>query len=483
MGTLVIQIGQCGNQVGMKLWDQLRANHYSNTDFMFRNGETVAHAILIDTEPKVLKDIKTERLTYAHFDPKNVIFYQHGRGNNWAMGYFNSKNQKRIKQKMETLSKFDKLSILEKANFVQKTKGNSTAFKSSLDKEFSSDELVMRENALILEQTSILVQKEIERCDYYTGSMLIYSLAGGTGSGLGSRILEALRDDYSTNLLYNTAVFPSMSGENPLQQYNCLLSLSHMQNFSDGIVYFQNEKMFKYLSRSDTSIEEKLVNIDDMNDYIASMLTHMFKINDLKTPKNFYFDYLSDLTALNECKFIEMFGAPYTLKGKKSLGPESTWESVFDQTFLQVGYDVESTDTKSMIKEHSAPINSTLALKCILRSPDVDLSYGKNETTRKNLERKIVQSFHPVKWNPDAVSYETIKEKLSNSNDVKTCLIMANRISIASILRELSEVAKAKFKAKAYLHWYYKYGMEEEDFISAFENVDTIIDNYTYLLN
>ena len=482
MGTLVIQIGQCGNQVGMKLWDQLKTSHYSNTDFMFRNGETVSHSILIDTEPKVLKDIKTERLTYSHFDPKNVIYYQHGRGNNWAMGYFNSKNQKKIKQKMETLSKFDKLSILEKANFIQKTKTNTTVSKSGMDKDFSGDEQVMRENALILEQTSILVQKEIEKIDYYTGSLVMYSLAGGTGSGLGSRILEALRDDYSTNLLYNTAVFPTMSGENPLQQYNCMLSISHMQNYSDGILYFQNEKMFRYLSRSDTSIEEKLVNIDDMNDYIASMLCHMLKINDLKTPKSFYFDYLSDLTALNECKFIELFGAPFNMKGKRSLGPESTWEAVFDQTFLQVGYDIEALDLKTMNKD-SAPINSTLALKCILRSSDIDLSYLKNDTTRKNFERKINHTFHPIKWNPDAVSYETIKEKLSNNNDTKTLLLMANRVSIANLLRDLSDIAKSKFKAKAYLHWYYKYGMEEEDFTLAFENVETIIDNYTYLLN
>lgn len=74
----------------------------------------------------------------------------------------------------------------------------------------------MRENAVLLEQASALVQKEIEKIDYYTGTMFIYSLAGGTGSGFGSRLLEAVRDDYSTNLLYNTAVFPTISGENPL---------------------------------------------------------------------------------------------------------------------------------------------------------------------------------------------------------------------------------------------------------------------------
>jgi len=24
---------------------------------------------------------------FPHFDPENIIYYQHGRGNNWALGY------------------------------------------------------------------------------------------------------------------------------------------------------------------------------------------------------------------------------------------------------------------------------------------------------------------------------------------------------------------------------------------------------------
>lgn len=61
--------------------------------------------------------------------------------------------------------------------------------------------------------------------------------------------------------------------------------------------------------------------------------------------------------------------------------------------------------------------------------------------------------------------------------------ILANRASIVNPVRDLLDIAKAKYKAKAYLHWYYKYGMEEEDFILAFENIDTVIENYIFMLN
>ena len=55
---------------------------------------------------------------------------------------------------------------------------------------------------------------------------------------------------------------------------------------------------------------------------------------------------------------------------------------------------------------------------------------------------------------------------------------MANRLSIAYILRDIASIARSKYKAKAYLHWFMKFGMENEDFEKAFEVVEGIVDNY-----
>lgn len=48
------------------------------------------------------------------------------------------------------------------------------------------------------------------------GSYLMYSLAGGTGSGMGSRLLELLRDDYPKTYLITTPIFAVKTGETPL---------------------------------------------------------------------------------------------------------------------------------------------------------------------------------------------------------------------------------------------------------------------------
>jgi hypothetical protein len=38
------------------------------------------------------------------------------------------------------------------------------------------------------------MRKEIEKTDYFIGINMLSSIAGGTGSGLGSRLIEELRD-------------------------------------------------------------------------------------------------------------------------------------------------------------------------------------------------------------------------------------------------------------------------------------------------
>ena len=43
------------------------------------------HAIMIDTEPKVIKNILSKQPKWL--DPVNVKYFQYGRGNNWSYGY------------------------------------------------------------------------------------------------------------------------------------------------------------------------------------------------------------------------------------------------------------------------------------------------------------------------------------------------------------------------------------------------------------
>lgn len=54
------------------------------------------------------------------------------------------------------------------------------------------------------------------------------SLAGGTGSGVGTYVTEMLRDLYPKAFIVNEVIAPYQSGEVIVQSYNALLTLAHL---------------------------------------------------------------------------------------------------------------------------------------------------------------------------------------------------------------------------------------------------------------
>lgn len=71
--------------------------------------------------------------------------------------------------------------------------------------------------------------------------MLTHSIAGGTGSGLGSFILERLNDKFPKKLIQTYSVFPNaQEGDVVVQPYNSLLTLKRLINHADSVVVLDN---------------------------------------------------------------------------------------------------------------------------------------------------------------------------------------------------------------------------------------------------
>lgn len=65
------------------------------------------------------------------------------------------------------------------------------------------------EGAELIESVLDQVRKEAESCESMQGFQVCHSCGGGTGSGLGSRIISALHDDFSDKIIGTFTVFPS----------------------------------------------------------------------------------------------------------------------------------------------------------------------------------------------------------------------------------------------------------------------------------
>ncbi|XP_071902044.1 tubulin gamma-1 chain isoform X4 [Coffea arabica] len=107
---ITLQVGQCGNQIGMEFWKQLCLEHGISKDgiledFATQGGDRkdvffyqaddqhyIPRALLMDLEPRVINGIQNGeyRNLYNH---ENVFIADHGggAGNNWASGYHQGK--------------------------------------------------------------------------------------------------------------------------------------------------------------------------------------------------------------------------------------------------------------------------------------------------------------------------------------------------------------------------------------------------------
>jgi len=203
---ITLQVGQCGNQIGSEFWKQLCAEHgispgglledYAmqgddRKDVFFYQADDehyIPRALLLDLEPRVVNMIQTSDHRDL-FNPENVFVSKDGggAGNNWASGY--------------------------------------------------------RQGEENHEHIMEMVDREADNSDSLEGFVLCHSIAGGTGSGMGSYLLERLNDHFPKKLVQTYSVFPNWEQDQSdvvVQPYNSLLTLKRLTLNADCVVVLDN---------------------------------------------------------------------------------------------------------------------------------------------------------------------------------------------------------------------------------------------------
>jgi len=116
--NVLVEVGQCGNQIGRRFWEMALAEHSaakSDTFYdmalssFFRNTDSSsgrelkvgspisslkARAVLIDMEESVVEASQRSSIGEL-FDPALSVTSQSGSGNNWAVGFYEYGSQYR----------------------------------------------------------------------------------------------------------------------------------------------------------------------------------------------------------------------------------------------------------------------------------------------------------------------------------------------------------------------------------------------------
>lgn len=131
----------------------------------------------------------------------------------------------------------------------------------------------------------------LEKIDLYKGFNFVHSIAGGTGSGLLSRVIEEIRNRYPKTCISTYSIFPFSTGENSIQNYNSLFTLSWLQKYSDIINYFSNDELLKnkdistmkkYNFNNDASNSSFQYSMKNMNQTISHWVSGLFTYGNIK---------------------------------------------------------------------------------------------------------------------------------------------------------------------------------------------------------
>lgn len=322
----------------------------------------------------------------------------------------------------------------------------------------------------VKEQVMEMVQREVEKCDRFGGFLSLMSVAGGTGSGVGTYITQCLKDRYPQALLLNQLVWPHSSGEVILQNYNAILSLAHLYECADAINIIHNDHMRKVCSSyTPSGSTGGGVSFKDMNKLIAENMALLLQPCQSGSGRlSTLCDVLKTLVSHPDYKLLTMYCVPQI---SETALPFSTfaWPGLMKRLHqMLVNASVMEEGLNWQIKPGSSLSNKCIGNQLILRGKDsqsVDTSPFRNPA--------LYTDWIP----PDCALSRCLQPRQYAGYEKAACLISNGRTPVKD-LDTIGRKAWDMFTMRAYVHWYVRHGMEEEKFIDCFASLEQVLDNY-----
>mmetsp|Transcript_80023 Transcript_80023/g.172958 ORF Transcript_80023/g.172958 Transcript_80023/m.172958 type:complete len:415 (+) Transcript_80023:49-1293(+) len=380
---ITLQVGQCGNQIGSEFWKLLCAEHGINQrgiledyahagddrkDVFFYQADDehyIPRALLVDMEPRVINTIQNSEWRDL-YNPENVFVTKDGggAGNNWATGY-------------------------------------STGEK-------------------VQDDIFDMLDREADGSDSLEGFVLIHSIAGGTGSGMGSYLLENINDRYPKKLIQTYSVFPMLSNETSdvvVQPYNSVLTLKRLTLNADCVVVLDNTALGRIASD-----RLKLANptFEQINGLVATVMAA--STTTLRYPGYMNNDLISMLASLiptPRCHFLMTGYTPLTLDRQTATVRKTTVLDVMRRLL----------HTKNIMVSCSTRRGVYISILNIIQG-EVDPTQV-HKSLQRIRERKLAKF---IKWGPASIQVALSRQSpyIQHAHKVNG-LMLANHTSISQL--------------------------------------------------
>ena len=428
---ITLQLGQCGNQIGSAFWSQLCEEHgiapdgtlqeYARAgedrkDVFFYQADDeqyVPRNLMIDLEPRVINNIQSS----SHRDLYNLENFfiakdGGGAGNNWASGY---------------------------------RQGGEY------------------EDAIIE-----MIDREADGSDSLEGFVLCHSIAGGTGSGMGSYMLERVNDHFPKKLIQTYSVFPNWdnSPDVVVQPYNSLLTLKRLTLNADCVVVLDNTALNRIAV---DRLKLETPTVDQLNSLVSTVMAA--STTTLRYPgymNNDLIGLVASLIPTPRCHFLMTGYTPIVMA-------DNIASAVRKTTVLDVMRRL--TQPKNIMVSASTRKGCYISILNIIQGA-VDPTQV-HKALQRIRERKLVDF---IPWGPASIQVALSRKSpyIESANKVSG-LMLANHTSMAQLFgRTINQYDKLR-KRNAFLEQYRREPMFAdglEEFDSAREVVTDLIEEY-----
>jgi len=428
-----IHIGQAGVQTGNACWELFCLEHGISPDGTMSastaakgdqgfqtffnetgRGKYVPRAVMVDFEPTVIDEVR--KGVYGElYHPEQLITGQEDAANNYARGHY------------------------------------------TVGKE-------------ILETTLNAIRKTVDQCAGLQGFLIFHSVAGGTGSGFASLLLEHLSQDYPKKAKLDFCVYPSPQvATSVVEPYNSVLSTHALLEHTDVAFMLDNEAIYD-ICRRNLDIERPTYNhLNRVVAQIVSSLTCSLRFEgSLNIDMN---EIQTNLVPYPRIHFLMCSYAPLISAEKAKRQRLSV------QEITQAAFETENMLVKC------DPRKGKYMATCLMYRGDV-VAKDVNDATSSIKTKSNVQF---VDWVPTGFKHGITNQRAfvvpggELAETQRSVCMLANSTAISEVFSRIDRKFDLMFAKRAFVHWYVGEGMEEGEFIEAREDLAALEKDYAEL--
>ncbi|TKY60025.1 Tubulin alpha-3 chain [Spatholobus suberectus] len=302
---------------------------------------------------------------------------------------------------------------------------------------------------------------------HYTGLPGLQRRGGGTGSGLGSLLLERLSVDYGKKSKLGFTIYPSPQVSTAVvEPYNSVLSTHSLLEHTDVAVLLDNEAIYDICRRSLDIERPTYTNLNRLISQIISSLTTSLRFDGAINVD--ITEFQTNLVPYPRIHFMLSSYAPVISAAKayhEQLSVPEITNAVFEPASMMAKCD---------------PRHGKYMACCLMYRGDV-VPKDVNAAVATIKTKRTVQF---VDWCPTGfkcgINYQppSVVPGGDLAKVQRAVCMISNNTAVAEVFSRIDHKFDLMYAKRAFVHWYVGEGMEEGEFSEAREDLAALEKDY-----